>query len=309
MPRPPSTSWQKPCVVAIVAASKSASARASRSRRSRDLLARALGEQPRRPRRRCGGAPASARVEPLLGADEPLAHALAQLAGRHAREGDEQQLVERRALGDVARGERGDRVRLAGAGARLEHGDAGRQRAADVERRSPLTGRSPPRRAAGRPTAGARSGRSASARPGPSRSSVARAALGEQLVERAHAAEDELVLGLARPRWSKFQLGLPRRAAGDRVGAGAAASRRRPRSGRRAAAARASRGRRGRRSTREVRRARAVGASSGGEPRDRHARVARPSARGRSSPPRTAAPGARRSARAAAPRRRAGGAG
>ena len=41
--------------------------------------------------------------------------------------------LERHALGDVARGERGDRVRLAGAGARLEHGDAGRQRPAEVE--------------------------------------------------------------------------------------------------------------------------------------------------------------------------------
>ena len=62
--------------------------------------------------------------QPLLGADEPLAHALAQLARGHARERHEQQLVERRALGDVARRERGDRVGLAGAGARLEHGDA-----------------------------------------------------------------------------------------------------------------------------------------------------------------------------------------
>ena len=39
------------------------------------------------------------------------------------------------AVRDVARRQRRDRVRLAGAGARLEHGHAGRQRPADVERR------------------------------------------------------------------------------------------------------------------------------------------------------------------------------
>ena len=122
--------------------------------RAREPLAPRAGPPPRGPSASSrddlvaslGAAPASAALERLLGADEPLAHAVAQLAGRHARERDEQQLVERRALGDVARRERGDRVRLAGAGARLEHGDAGRQRAADVERLRSLTGRSPPRR-------------------------------------------------------------------------------------------------------------------------------------------------------------------
>ena len=131
-PSPPSTSWQKPWVVAIVALSKSASACASRAAAQLDLLRGALGEQPhdlvavgRRAGQRAG--------EPLLGADEPLAHAVAQLAGRHPRERDEQQLVERDPVGDVAGRQRGDRVRLAGARARLEHGHAGRQRAADVE--------------------------------------------------------------------------------------------------------------------------------------------------------------------------------
>ena len=128
-PEPPSTSWQKPCVVAIVAASKRAIARASRAWRSRtspptrgeqrDHLV-AVGGQ------RAGRTPS----EPLLGVHEPLAHAVAQLAGRHPRERHEQDLVQRRALGDVARRQRGDRERLAGARARLEHGDAGRQRAA-----------------------------------------------------------------------------------------------------------------------------------------------------------------------------------
>ena len=128
-PSPPSTSWQKPCVVAIVALSKSASACASRRRRCSTSSGAPSREQPhdlvavgRRARQRAG--------EPLLGADEPLAHAVAQLAGRHPRERDEQQLLERHAVGDVAGRQRGDRVRLAGARARLEHGHAGRQRAA-----------------------------------------------------------------------------------------------------------------------------------------------------------------------------------
>ena len=76
--------------------------------------------------RASGGAPASARSSPCSADDEPLAHALAQLARGHPGEGHEQEPVERRALGHVARGERRDGVRLAGAGARLEHRDAGR---------------------------------------------------------------------------------------------------------------------------------------------------------------------------------------
>ena len=72
--------------------------------------------------------------QPVLGADEPLAHPRPQLAGGHPAERHEQHVLERRALGDVAGGEGGDGERLAGAGARLEHRDAGRQRPADVER-------------------------------------------------------------------------------------------------------------------------------------------------------------------------------
>jgi hypothetical protein len=78
-------------------------------------------------------------LEPALGAHEPLPHAVAQLRRRVARERHDEQLVQAQALGDVARGEARDRERLAGAGARLEHRDAGRQGAADVER--PLVGR------------------------------------------------------------------------------------------------------------------------------------------------------------------------
>src|SRR5262249_28779810 len=72
-------------------------------------------------------------LETVLGADQALAYAVAQLARREDRERDQQQLLERDAAGDVARRQRRDRVRLAGAGARLEYGHAGRQLAADVE--------------------------------------------------------------------------------------------------------------------------------------------------------------------------------
>ncbi len=132
-PSPESTSWQKPCVVAMVAASKSESARSSRARRCSTVAQVALREQAHDrvdvlvDARQRGG-------EPGLDGDEPLAHPLAQLARRHARERHEQQLLERRPLGDVPGRERGDRVGLARAGARLEHGHAARQRPADVER-------------------------------------------------------------------------------------------------------------------------------------------------------------------------------
>ncbi len=100
-----------------------------------DLCGRSAGEQRHDlvevGRRRAG----EAAGEALLGVDEALADAVAQLAGRHARERHEQDLVKRRALGDVARGERGDGERLAGPRARLEHRDAGRQRSPEVKRR------------------------------------------------------------------------------------------------------------------------------------------------------------------------------
>jgi hypothetical protein len=97
-----------------------------------DLLRRALRQQ--RHDFVLRGRTRQRAVEPLLGADQPLAHALAELAGGHAREGHEQELLERGALGDVARGERGDGERFPGPRARFEDGDPGRQRAADVER-------------------------------------------------------------------------------------------------------------------------------------------------------------------------------
>ncbi len=73
------------------------------------------------------------RRQRLLAPDQPLADAVPQLARGHPRERDQQQPVERRSLGHVARGQRGDRVGLAGPGARLEHRHARGQRAADVE--------------------------------------------------------------------------------------------------------------------------------------------------------------------------------
>ncbi len=62
------------------------------------------------------------------------AHPLAQLLAGRPAEGDDEHLVERRhALGDVARHQRADGERLAGAGAGLEQGGPGRQRPGEVE--------------------------------------------------------------------------------------------------------------------------------------------------------------------------------
>ena len=133
-PRPPSTSWQKPWVVAIVAASKSASAAARRVAAQRDLRRACRSPAARRPRRAASGAPASARPRPCSAPtsrsrtrsrSSPVAMRVNVTSSSSSQ---------RDAVGHVARGQRGDRVRLAGAGAGLEHGHAGRQRAADVER-------------------------------------------------------------------------------------------------------------------------------------------------------------------------------
>ena len=63
-----------------------------------------------------------------------LTHPLAELLARGPAEGDHQQLVEGGLpLGDVARHERGDGEGLAGAGAGLEEGGAGREVAREVE--------------------------------------------------------------------------------------------------------------------------------------------------------------------------------
>ena len=170
-PSPPSTSWQKPWVVAIVAASKSASARASRARRASTTSRRPSASS------RTTSSPEATAAAPARARPRPAARARGRAARRgHPREGHQQQLLQRRALGDVARRQRRDRVRLARPRARLEHGDARRQRAADVERRGSLRRVTRLVQPAARPTAGARSWPKRVGSPGSQRSSGARAA-------------------------------------------------------------------------------------------------------------------------------------
>ena len=153
---PLSTCWQNPCVVAIVAASKSASGGGDAGVPPDQFVGRHGGEEREH---LVGGRRRDAvhrGLQPGLGGDEALADARAQLAGGHPPERHEQHAVERRALGDVPGGEGGDRERLAGAGARLEQGDAGRA-AGRTRRTGSVPSQSRPlldRRAA-RPTAGA----------------------------------------------------------------------------------------------------------------------------------------------------------
>ena len=64
---------------------------------------------------------------------EPPPHAVAQLSCCQSRERNQQQLLERETFRDVARSECRDRVGLASPRTGLQHGDAARQRAADVE--------------------------------------------------------------------------------------------------------------------------------------------------------------------------------
>ena len=155
-----------------------------------DLLARPLREQ-LHDLVAAGIGAGQERLQPGFHRDQALAHAVAELAGGDPREGDEQQLLQRRALGDVARGQRRDRVRLARPGARFQDGHARRERAADVERRcaahASCTSSRSHRRRASRPN------RVVSPVP---QSSPAADGPGEQLVEREHAVERELVLGL-----------------------------------------------------------------------------------------------------------------
>ncbi len=76
------------------------------------------------------------------GAHQPLSHALAQFARRHARERDDEQPVDRQdALRHVARGQGGDGEGLAGSGARLQQRHAGREIPAHVERGRARRGR------------------------------------------------------------------------------------------------------------------------------------------------------------------------
>jgi hypothetical protein len=136
-----------------------------------DLIPRALRQQRDDPV--LWGRARQRAVESLLGADEALADALPELAGGHAREGHEQELLERRAFGDVAGRERGMVNVFPVPALGLEDGDPGRQRAADVERLD-VGGHALIARhllgAAARPTAAARSAEArGSPRPSPRR--------------------------------------------------------------------------------------------------------------------------------------------
>ena len=80
---------------------------------------------------------AGSRGQRPLGLDQLGPDPLAQLLAGRAAERHDQHLLERRdALGDVAGDQGADGPGLAGAGAGLEQGGAGRQRVADVERTS-----------------------------------------------------------------------------------------------------------------------------------------------------------------------------
>ena len=130
-----STSWQNWWVVAIVAASKPASA--SRSRCLRSARSAAV------PPSRCATTWLSPTVDgsskATSGADDLAADPLAQLLAGRPPERDEQHLVQRRrALGDIPRHQTGERERLARARAGFQHrgGPLGRQRA-QAGRRAP----------------------------------------------------------------------------------------------------------------------------------------------------------------------------
>jgi hypothetical protein len=116
---------QKPWVVSMVAASKLATALARRPRRqqAQDVVVTVRDDAGEGGREAFGAA------------HEALTHALAKLPRRHAGEGDDEEAVERHAVGDIPGGEGGDRVRLAGAGARLEQRHPTRERPAHVEGR------------------------------------------------------------------------------------------------------------------------------------------------------------------------------
>ena len=131
-----STDWQNWWVVAMVAASKSASAPCSRARRRGDLVVVDAGQEPEQP---VVGARRGRVGQRTLGLDELLADPLAELLAGRPAEGDHQHLVEAGVpLGDVARDQRADGVGLAGAGARLQQRGAGRQLAEQVEGASEL---------------------------------------------------------------------------------------------------------------------------------------------------------------------------
>ena len=127
-----STSWQNWWVVAIVAASKPASASRSRCLRRPALVVGTLQQV----RDQLVVADRRRIVESDDSVGDLAAHPLAQLLAGRPTERDEQHLVQRGlALGEIARHQTGQRERLAGARAGLQHrgGAFGRQRAEQVE--------------------------------------------------------------------------------------------------------------------------------------------------------------------------------
>ena len=109
--------------------------RAAGPARSSSTASSSSATSSRHRHRGAGGSPTEHLGELSLQPDQPVEDPDPELVGRHPPEGDHHQLVQLDvALGDVARGQGGDRVRLARAGARLEHGGAGRQRTVHVER-------------------------------------------------------------------------------------------------------------------------------------------------------------------------------
>ena len=128
-----STSWQNWCVVAMVAASN-AGQRVAQSLRRRSAVPRRL------PSSRCAITWLSPTrhgvAESRYRIDDLAAHAVAQLLRGRPAEGDQQHLVQRRhALGDVPGDQTGQRERLAGARAGLQHGGRplGGQRTQQIE--------------------------------------------------------------------------------------------------------------------------------------------------------------------------------
>ena len=201
-PRLPRTSWQNPWVVAIVAASKSASARgeAVAARRAPRRRCRAASSATTSSPLRGGAAPASARAEPALDRDEPLADALAQLAGRHPGERHEQQrpaaCPRRRSAPPARRSCTSCPCRRSPRAPSRPSAAGRRRRTARTRAHRSLTASCVEQR---RPTAAARSAPNRVGSPRPSPRPPRRRAGGsrEQLLERERAAEDELVLRLA----------------------------------------------------------------------------------------------------------------
>ena len=145
------TSWQNWWVVAIVAASKFASA----SRRLRRRGGELVGSAVREPGQELV-LPDGRRVVDRAGrVDELVADPLAQLLAGGPAERDEQHLVERRlALGDVAGDQPGQGEGLAGAGTGFEHGGGRTGRAARPAGRRLPSDRSPLAAQQGQPQPG-----------------------------------------------------------------------------------------------------------------------------------------------------------